>query len=208
MTQRSPAGAPGICRLSCAVGQSISGWLESPGRPYDVLGSLPWPEFTCRQFEFKLPNSVGSIGWNSSNGGLEAVDSSIEEDLNHSIVVTTTIRAATAIVIRIMAAPLFGRDCAWCVKGSVEVIGCSPVADMRTKLNGRRYGAISTSGKRVAIVKKTRRRMGESGARRRRFSKKNPPLATGRSLGRNGKVSRFAAGLCVVIHTRRGKLCP
>jgi hypothetical protein len=149
MTQRSPAGAPGICRLSCAVGQSISGWLESPGRPYDVLGSLPWPEFTCRQFEFKLPNSVGSIGWNSSNGGLEAVDSSIEEDLNHSIVVTTTIRAATAIVIRIMAAPLFGRDCAWCVKGSVEVIGCSPVADMRTQIERaalRRYFSLGEKG--------------------------------------------------------------
>jgi hypothetical protein len=40
----------------------------------------------------------------------------------------------------------------------------------------------------------------------RRFSKKNPPLATGRSLGSNGKVSRFAAALCVAIHTRRGKL--
>jgi hypothetical protein len=40
----------------------------------------------------------------------------------------------------------------------------------------------------------------------RRFSKKNPPLATGPSLGRNGKVSRFAAALCVVIHTRSGKL--
>jgi hypothetical protein len=37
------------------------------------------------------------------------------------------------------------------------------------------------------------------------FLKKNPPLATGISLGRNGRVSRFAAGLCVVIHTRRGK---
>src|SRR3984893_13832279 len=36
--------------------------------------------------------------------------------------------------------------------------------------------------------------------------KKNPPLATGRSLGRNGKVSRFAAAWCAVIHTRRGKL--
>ncbi len=42
----------------------------------------------------------------------------------------------------------------------------------------------------------------------RRFSKKNPPLATGCSLGRNGKVSRFASALCVAIHTRRGKLIP
>jgi len=40
----------------------------------------------------------------------------------------------------------------------------------------------------------------------RRFSKKNPPLATGRSLGRNGKVSRFVAAPCVTIHTRRGQL--
>jgi hypothetical protein len=32
--------------------------------------------------------------------------------------------------------------------------------------------------------------------------KKDPPLATGRSLGRNRKVNRFAAALCVVIHTR------
>ncbi len=51
-----------------------------------------------------------------------------------------------------------------------------------------------------------RRRTGESSARRRTaLLKKNPPLATGRSLGRNGKVSRFAAALCVTIHTRRGK---
>ena len=50
-------------------------------------------------------------------------------------------------------------------------------------------------------------RTGESNARRRTaLLKKNPPLATGRSLGRNGKVSRFAAALCVTIHTRSGKL--
>jgi hypothetical protein len=99
---------------------------------------------------------VGSIGWSSSNGGLAAVDSPIEEDPDRNMVVTTTIRAATAIVIRIMAARFFGRDCAcrdcaWCVKGSVEVIGWSPVADMRTQLNGLRYGAISASGKRLQL---------------------------------------------------------
>jgi hypothetical protein len=48
-------------------------------------------------------------------------------------------------------------------------------------------------------------RTGESSPRRRTvLLKKNPPLATGPSLGRNGNVSRFAAALCVVIHTRRG----
>ena len=35
--------------------------------------------------------------------------------------------------------------------------------------------------------------------------KKNPPFATGPRLGRSGKVSRFAAGLCVVFHTCGGK---
>ena len=99
---------------------------------------------------------MGSIGWNSSNGGLAAVDSSIEEDRDHSTVVTTTIRAATAIVIRIMAAPLFGRDCAWCVKGSVEVIGCSPVADMRTQIERAALRRYFSLGKKVAIVRKTR----------------------------------------------------
>jgi hypothetical protein len=51
-------------------------------------------------------------------------------------------------------------------------------------------------------------RMGESAARRRTGAspKRDPSLATGRSLGRSGKVSRFAAALCVTIHTRRGKL--
>jgi hypothetical protein len=34
------------------------------------------------------------------------------------------------------------------------------------------------------------------------FSKNNPSLATGRSLGRTSKVSRFAPALCVTIHTR------
>ena len=88
--------------------------------------------------------------WSSCNGGLAAVGSSIEEDRDRNMV--TTIRAATAILIRIMAPPLFGRDCAWCVKASVEVIGRSPVVDMCTRLNGLRYGAISASGKKVAIV--------------------------------------------------------
>src|SRR5258708_19128596 len=83
-----------------------------------------------------------AIVWSSSNGGLAAVDSSIEEDRDRNMVVTTTIRAATAIVIRIMALPLFGRDCACCVKASVELIGWSPVADMRTQIERaalRRY---------------------------------------------------------------------
>jgi hypothetical protein len=52
-----------------------------------------------------------------------------------------------------------------------------------------------------------RQRTGESSASRRTaLLKKNSPLAMDLSLGRNGKVNRFAAGLCVVIHTRRGKL--
>jgi hypothetical protein len=72
---------------------------------------------------------------------LAAVDSSIEEDRDRNMV--TTIRAATPIVIRIMAPPLFGRDCAWCVKASVDITGCSPVADMRTQIKGLRYGAIA-----------------------------------------------------------------
>jgi hypothetical protein len=83
---------------------------------------------------------------------LAAVDSSIQEDRDHSMVVTTTIRAATAIVIRIMAAPLFGRDCAWCVKASVEVIGCSPVADMRTQIERAALRRYFSLGKKVAIV--------------------------------------------------------
>jgi hypothetical protein len=99
---------------------------------------------------------VGSIGWSSSNGGLAAADSWIEEDRDRNMVVTTTIRAATAIVIRIMAAPLLGRDCAcrdcaWRVRASVELIGWSPAADMPPKLNGLRYGAISASGKRLRL---------------------------------------------------------
>jgi hypothetical protein len=85
---------------------------------------------------------------------LAAADSSIEEDRGRNVVVTTTIRAATAIVIRIMAAPLFGRDCVWRVKASVELIGCLPLADMRTKIERpalRRYFSL---GKKVAIVRK------------------------------------------------------
>jgi hypothetical protein len=47
-------------------------------------------------------------------------------------------------------------------------------------------------------------RMGESGsaAADGRFSKRDPSLAAGRSLGRNGKVSRFAS------HTKRKTLSP
>jgi hypothetical protein len=85
--------------------------------------------------------------WSSCNGGLAAVGSSIEEDRDRNMV--TTIRAATAIVIRIMAPPLFGRDCAWCVKASVEVIGCSPVADMRTQIERaalRRHFSLGKKG--------------------------------------------------------------
>jgi hypothetical protein len=58
---------------------------------------------------------------------LAAADSSIEEDRDRNMVVTTTIRATTAIVIRIMAAPLFGRDWVWRGKASVELIGCLPL---------------------------------------------------------------------------------
>jgi hypothetical protein len=78
---------------------------------------------------------------------LAAVDSSIEEDRDRNMV--TTIRAATAIVIRIKAPPRFGRDCAWCVKASVEVIGCSPVVDMRTQIERaalRRYFSLGKKG--------------------------------------------------------------
>jgi hypothetical protein len=85
---------------------------------------------------------------------LAAADSSIEEDRDRNMVVTTTIRAATAMVIRIMALPLFGRDCAWCVKGSVEVIGCSPVADMRTQIERAALRRYFSLGKKVAIVRK------------------------------------------------------
>jgi hypothetical protein len=81
---------------------------------------------------------------------LAAVDSSIEGDRDRNMV--TTIRAATAIVIRIMAPPLFGRDCAWCVKTSVEVIGCSPVADMRTQIERAALRRYFSLGKKVAIV--------------------------------------------------------
>jgi hypothetical protein len=83
---------------------------------------------------------------------LAAADSSIEEDRDRNMVVTTTIRAATAIVIRIMAAPLFGRDCAWCVKASVELIGWSPVADMRTQIERAALRRYFSLGKKVAIV--------------------------------------------------------
>jgi hypothetical protein len=83
---------------------------------------------------------------------LAAADSSIEEDRDRNMVVTTTISATTAIVIRIMAAPLFGRDWVWRGKASVELIGCLPLLIRAHKLNGLRYGAISALGKKVAIV--------------------------------------------------------
>jgi hypothetical protein len=71
----------------------------------------------------------------------------MEEDRGRNMM--NTIRAATAIVIRIMAPLLFGRDCAWCVKSSVEVIGCSPVADLRTQIERavlRRYFSLGKKG--------------------------------------------------------------
>jgi hypothetical protein len=95
-----------------------------------------------------------AIGWSSSNGGLAAADSPIEEDRDHNMVVTTTIRAVTAIAIRIMAIPLFGRDCAWCVKGSAELIGWSPVADMRTQIERAALRRYFSLGKSVTIVAK------------------------------------------------------
>jgi len=70
------------------------------------------------------------------------------------MVVTTTIRAATAIVIRSMAPPLFGRDCVWCVKASVELIGWSPVADMRTQIERAALRRYFSLGKKVAVVAK------------------------------------------------------
>jgi hypothetical protein len=83
---------------------------------------------------------------------LAAVDSSIEEDRDRNMVVTTTIRAATAIVNRSVAAPLFGRDCVWCVKASVELIGWSPVADMRTQIERAALRRYFSLGKKVAVV--------------------------------------------------------
>jgi hypothetical protein len=80
---------------------------------------------------------------------LAAADRSIEEDSDRNMVVTITIRAATAIVIRIMAAPLFGRDCVWRVTASVELIGWYPVADMRTQIERaalRRYFSLRENG--------------------------------------------------------------
>jgi hypothetical protein len=108
---------------------------------------------------------VGGIGWSSSNGGWAAVDSPTEEDPDRNMVVTTTIRAATAIVIRIMAARFFGRDCAcrdcaWCIKGSVEVIDWSPVADMRTQIEWAALRRYFSLGKKVAIVKNPPARTG------------------------------------------------
>jgi hypothetical protein len=53
-------------------------------------------------------------------------------------------------------------------------------------------------------ARRQRERDERPGASRR--IKMNPPFATGPSLGRDAKVSRFAAGLCVTISTRRAKL--
>jgi hypothetical protein len=92
--------------------------------------------------------------WSSCNGGLAAADSSIEEDRDRNMVVTITIRAATAIVIRIMAAPLFGRDCVWRVTASVELIGWYPVADMRTQIERAALRRYFSLGKSVTIVAK------------------------------------------------------
>jgi hypothetical protein len=57
--------------------------------------------------------------------------------------------------------------------------------------------------------------MGESSARRRTaLLKKEPVIRDGSQsredpqLGRTPKVSRFAAALCVTMHTQRGKLSP
>jgi hypothetical protein len=88
--------------------------------------------------------------WSSSNCGLAAVDSSIQEDRGRNMM--TTIRAATAIVIRIMTPPLFGRDRAWCVEASVEVIGCSPVDDMHTQVERAALRRYFSLGKKVTIV--------------------------------------------------------
>jgi hypothetical protein len=60
---------------------------------------------------------------------LAAADSPVEEDRDRNMVVTTTIRAAATAMV--MTLPIFGRDCAWCVKTSFELIGWSPVADLR-----------------------------------------------------------------------------
>jgi hypothetical protein len=90
----------------------------------------------------------------SSNGGLAAADRSIEEDRDRNMVVTTTTRTAIAIVIRIMTLPLFGRDCACRVahgasKDLLKSLAALPLLIGAPKLNGRRYGAISASGKRL-----------------------------------------------------------
>jgi hypothetical protein len=85
---------------------------------------------------------------------LAAADSSIEEDRDRNMVATITIRAATAIVIRIMAAPLFGRDCVWRVTASVELIGWYPVADMRTQIERAALRRYFSLGKSVTIVAK------------------------------------------------------
>jgi hypothetical protein len=59
------------------------------------------------------------------------------------------------MVIRIMALPLFGRDCAWRVTASVELIGWSPVADMRTQIERAALRRYFSLGKKVAIVRKS-----------------------------------------------------
>jgi hypothetical protein len=48
-----------------------------------------------------------------------------------------------------MGPPLLGRDCAWCVKASVELIGRSPVVDMHTQVEPaalRRYFSLGRKG--------------------------------------------------------------
>jgi hypothetical protein len=51
-----------------------------------------------------------------------------------------------------MAAPLFGRDCVWRVTASVELIGWSPFADMRTQIEGAALRCYFSLGKTVAIA--------------------------------------------------------
>jgi hypothetical protein len=102
---------------------------------------------------------VGSIGWSSSNGGLAAVDSSIEEDRDRNMVVTTTIRAATAIVIRIMALPLLAEIALAEIalgasKHPLNSLAGSPVADMRTQIERAALRRYFSLGKTVAIVRK------------------------------------------------------
>jgi hypothetical protein len=81
---------------------------------------------------------------------LAAVDSSIEEDRDRNMV--TPIRAATAIVIRIMAPPLLAEIALGASKHLLKSLAALPLLICAPRLNGLRYGAISASGKKVAIV--------------------------------------------------------